>query len=94
MCCALPCTMSECNIVMYADDTSLMYKARNECELQNQLNSCLNKVAKYFDANKLNLNVDKTKFMIFGTKRTLEKFTYVRLTFKIITFLKKEMYAS
>ena len=55
-----------------------MYKARNECELQNQLNSCLNKVAKWFDANKLTLNVDKTKFMIFGTKRILDKFTNVR----------------
>ena len=66
---------------MYADDTSLMYKARNECELQNNLNSCLNKVAKWFDANKLTLNVDKTKFMNFGTKRILDKFTNVRLTF-------------
>ena len=66
---------------MYADDTSLMYKARNECELQNNLNSCLDKVAKWFDANKLTLNVDKTKFMIFGTKRILDKFTNVRLTF-------------
>ena len=57
---------------MCADDTSLMYKGRNKCELQNQLNSCLNKVAKWFDANKLTLNVDKTKIMISGTKRTLE----------------------
>ena len=32
------CSISECKTVMYADDTSLMYKARNECELQNQLN--------------------------------------------------------
>ena len=59
----------------------LMYKARNECVLQNQINSCLNKVAKWFDANKLTLNFDKTTFMIFGTKGTLEKFTKVRLTF-------------
>ena len=27
-------------------------KARNECELQNQLNLCLNKVAKWFDVKK------------------------------------------
>ena len=66
---------------MYADDTSFMYKAMNECQLQNQLNSCLNKVAKWFDANKLTLNVDKTKFIVVGTKRILEKFTNVRLTF-------------
>ena len=28
-----------------------------------------------------NFNIDKTKFMIFGTKITLEKINYVRLTF-------------
>ena len=77
----LPCAISAYKPVMYADDTSFMYKAMNECELQNQLNSCLNKVAKWFDTNKLTLNVNKTKFMVVGTKRTLEKFTNVRLIF-------------
>ena len=66
---------------MYADDTSLMYKAKTVSDLQNQLESCLNKVADWFKANKLTLNVDKTKFMIFGTNRTLDKFHDVQLTF-------------
>ena len=66
---------------MYVDDTSLVYKAKNVSDLQNQLESCLNELADWFKANKLTLNVDKTKFMIFGTNRTLDKFHDVQLTF-------------
>ena len=77
----LLCAVDECKTVMYADDTSLMYKAKNVSNLQNQLESCLSKVADWLKANKLILNVDKTKFMIFGTNRTLDKFIDVQLTF-------------
>ena len=49
----LPCAVDECKTVMYADDTSLMYKAKNASDLQNQLESCLSKVADWFKANKL-----------------------------------------
>ena len=66
---------------MYADDTSIMCKANDVHELQSQLNACLSKVAAWFKVNKLTLNIDKTKFMICGTKRTLEKFHDVKLTF-------------
>ena len=64
---------------MYADDTSLMYKAKNASDLQIQLESCLCKVADWFKANKLTLNVDKTKFMIFGTNRTLDNTVFGQL---------------
>ena len=58
-----------------------MCKANNVHELQSQLNACLSKVAAWFKVNKLTLNIDKTKFMICGTKTTLEKFHDVKLTF-------------
>ena len=58
-----------------------MCKANNVHELQSQLNACLSKVAAWFKVNKLTLNIDKTKFMICGTKRTLEEFHDVKLTF-------------
>ena len=77
----MPEAVDGCKTVMYADDTSLMYKAKNMCDLQIQLESCLNKVADWFKANKLTLNVDKTKFMIFGTNKMLEKFQDVKLTY-------------
>ena len=66
---------------MYADDTSLMYEAQDVSDLQNQFDSCINKVAEWFKANKLTLNVDKTKFMIFGTNRMLRKFHNVQLIY-------------
>ena len=77
----LPDVVDKCKTVMYADDTSIMCKANNVHELQSQLNACLSKVAAWFKVNKLTLNIDKTKFMICGTKRTLEKFHDVKLTF-------------
>ena len=49
---------------MYADDTSLMCKAKNVDDLKVQLESNLQAVAKWFKANKLTLNADKTKFMV------------------------------
>ncbi len=57
---------------MYADDTSLMCKAKNVNDLQSQLESCMNKVALWFKANQLTLNVSKTKFMVFGTKHMVD----------------------
>ena len=42
-----------------------MYKAKNVPNLQNQLKSCVSKVADWFKPNKLSLEVDETKLMIF-----------------------------
>lgn len=70
-----------CKTVMYADDTSLMCKGKTAAELQTQLESCLHNVANWFHANKLTLNVDKTKFMVFGTSNMLEKFDDVNVMY-------------
>ena len=58
-----------------------MYKAKNVSDLQKQLESCISKAADWFKANKLTLNVDKTKFMMFCTNTTLNKFHDVQLPF-------------
>ena len=70
-----------CKTVMYADDTSLMCKAKNVDELQIQLESNLKAVSSWFKANKLTLNTDKTKFMVFGTNHVLECYNSISLTF-------------
>ena len=41
----------------------------------------LKAVAKWFKANKLTLNTEKTKFMIFGTNHVLGQFDNISLTF-------------
>jgi len=70
-----------CKTVMYADDTSLMCKAKNVDDLKVQLESNLKAVANWFKANKLTLNADKTKFMVFGSNHTLDHYKNITLTF-------------
>ena len=65
---------NDCKCVMYADDTTLLLNSSDPTTLQNDLNSNLDKIADWFKANKLTLNIKKTKLMLFGTKKSLCKF--------------------
>ena len=58
---------------MYADDTSLMCKAKDVNELKVKLESNLKAVANWFKAKRLTLNTDKTKFMVFGTNNMIDQ---------------------
>ena len=71
-----------CKTVMYADDTSLMCRGKNALDLQVQLESCLRDVANWFQVNKLTLNVDKTKLMIFGTNHMIDKCSNVTVSYE------------
>ena len=66
-----------CNIVsrpmMYADDTTLTASAKDPITLQTIMNQDLEKVQAWLRANKLTLNVKKTKFMIIGSKFKLDQ---------------------
>ena len=70
-----------CKTVMYADDTSLMCKAKDVNELKVKLESNLKAVANWFKANKLTLNTDKTKFMVFGTNHMIDQYNDITLSF-------------
>ena len=52
------------NIVMYADDTTLYCNLSNNTN-KNDLNSELYKISEWLASNKLSLNAQKTKFMVF-----------------------------
>ena len=54
--------------LMYADDTNLYCSLNNSLQ-DVTLNIKLGKVSKWLACNKLSLNVNKTKFMIFHTKQ-------------------------
>ena len=77
----LPYAVSGCKTVMYEDDTSFMCKTKNKLDLKSQMESCLSKIAEWFKVNKLTLNVEKTKFMVFGTQKMLEKFNDIHLAY-------------
>ena len=53
--------------VLFADDTACLAKGHNLKELSNYVNGELRKIANWFRANKMALNVSKTKFIIFRT---------------------------
>ena len=59
------------HLLLYADDMNLLYshkKLKNTVELLNKEFALLND---WFDANKLTVNVSKTKYIMFGTKQKL-----------------------
>ena len=58
-----------CKCNMYADDSSLLCTADNPAALQSELQKCLFAVSKWFDENKLTLNIPKTKYRIRPNKR-------------------------
>jgi hypothetical protein len=53
--------------VLFANDTACLAKGHNLKDLSNYVNGELRKIANWFRANKMALNVSKTKFIIFRT---------------------------
>jgi hypothetical protein len=51
--------------ILFADDTNIIYSNKDLSELINNTNKELLNVSKWFTANKLSVNVKKTKFMLF-----------------------------
>jgi hypothetical protein len=54
--------------LMYADDTFSLESGDDLTELSNKINAEINKMAIWFRANKLAVNINKTKYMIFRSK--------------------------
>ena len=51
--------------IMFADDTNLFLTHDNVKEMFHTMNNELSNYTEWFQANKLSLNVDKTKFTLF-----------------------------
>ena len=66
----LPLVSNVFNMVMYADGTTLFCNIDNNVT-ENIINRELLKVCEWLEANKLSLNVAKTKFMFFHTSNRL-----------------------
>ena len=56
---------SEISAVMFADDTNLFLSNKNITNLFTTMNTELKKITEWFKANKLSLNVSKTKYSLF-----------------------------
>ena len=72
----LPLVSNVFNMLMYADDTTL-YCNIDQCVNEYIINEELHKLTEWLGANKLALNISKTKYMIFHTSN--RKITYPNL---------------
>ena len=69
----LPLASNVFNMVMYADDTTLVCNIDNNVT-EDVINRELLKVYEWLGANKLSLNVAKTKFMVFHNSNRLVRY--------------------
>jgi len=56
------------NFILFADDTTIYCSDPNLTELVLVVEKKLYKLKNWFDLNKLSLNLNKTKFMVFSNK--------------------------
>ena len=56
---------------MFADDTPISVSGTNRVEIENRLNSELENIHRWLQINKSTLNVDKTEYMIIGSRQKL-----------------------
>ena len=57
------------SFILFADHTNLFYSHKNVDILYNTMNQQLKNIASWLSCNKLSLNVKKTHFMVFKTKK-------------------------
>jgi hypothetical protein len=55
-------------VVLYADDTSIIITILNTTDITNCANTILQDINKWFSTNLLSLNADKTQYIQFVTK--------------------------
>lgn len=59
------------SVTMYAEDTTLYVSGTTLNDVQLKLQDDLNAIEKWIRDNRLQLNVDKTKLMVIGSKQRL-----------------------
>jgi hypothetical protein len=66
-------------LILFEDDTNLFISNKDPIQLTNILNIEIRKLSDWFKSNKLSLNLEKTKFIVFKPRQ--KKYNY---TFQII----------
>lgn len=69
----LPSVLDACQASLYADDTVIYCYGSSSQELTEKLNQDLLAVAKWLNEHKLTLNLDKTKCMLIGSNKKLQR---------------------
>ena len=69
----LPNITNKCNFTLFADDTTLTFKSHKLNDLEKEINSTLVLICDWLCGNKLVLNIDKTKLILFHRTRVKHK---------------------
>ena len=62
----LPISLKHSKCILFADDTTIYYSAKELTDIYNKINYDLAATADWFKANKLTLNISKTNYAIFS----------------------------
>lgn len=65
---------------MFADDTTLMVIDKDLNKAAAKMNRIMSMATRWFDENKLTVNVGKTEYMVFGTKQKLAQANPIEIT--------------
>ena len=64
---------SECKLLLYADDSAILYSHKDPKVISRKLSSELESCSKWLVDNKLSLHLGKTECILFGSRRKLRK---------------------
>ena len=65
----LPLIANQSKFILFADDSNVFFSDKSAVSLEKRVNSELEMISVWFKANKLSLNIDKTKFILFRSHR-------------------------
>ena len=71
------CSTPLLETIMFADDTNLFYSHNDVKELLQTMNAELSRLNDWFCANKLSLNIDKTKYVLFHKAKSRDNLPLV-----------------
>ena len=79
-----------CELLLYADDTCLIFQHNDIKEIENQLNKNFSLICDWFVDNKLSIHFgeDKTKSILFSSKRKIKKSSPLNVQYKDIKIKK------
>ena len=80
----LPSCSDMFKMIMYADDTTILCDISNDHDIEILINNELCKITHWLQANKLSLNVNKTKFMVFPSDRRVVVYPVLSINNTII----------
>ena len=72
------------DLLLYADDSCLVFQHKHVTEIETHLNNDFSNLCEWFLDNKLSIHFgeDKTKSILFGTKRKLRKVGQLNITYQ------------